>query len=467
MKTLVTLLLCIFSVSLSAQTGDEVRRAMDEYDYEKVISLTASGTPDSLAVALRAQAMKAMGRYPEAVAAFSSLLQEDSTSTRTLVDLAECYKAMGNSLGAVACYRKAVELRPENRFFRLQHIRLLLSAEDYEAAKTACHGWLERDTCSATGFKYLGQAYEGLEDMASAFMAYNAAYRRDSLDYQTVARIANLFNGNGQHQDAIQVTECYRLTDTISVDVNRQNAKAYCLKGDYPLAVERYEALKRLGDRSFTTYYYLGISHFGDNWFYGACDNLREAYRLRPTDINVLYYLGKSCSRTSWKKEGITYMEEALKLVQPTDSVMSRLYGGLVECYGRAGETYKKIETMQKLYKLNKNHHLFYSIARDYDWKEDYANAVYFYEKFMSLSPAESREPVCDEEGNPIEGAVTKYQLAQKRVKKIKEEDFFRNGAPKDKFWELKELGLKDGKEEKTGKKDTLPRRVFRIETEN
>ena len=52
-------------------------------------------------------------------------------------------------------------------------IRSLLASEDYEEARTACHSWLERDSLSATGYKYLGQAYEGLQDVASAFLSYN------------------------------------------------------------------------------------------------------------------------------------------------------------------------------------------------------------------------------------------------------------------------------------------------------
>ena len=75
------------------------------------------------------------------------------------------------------------------------------------------------------------------------------------------------------------MTEKYRLTDTTSLDVNRQNAKAYCLLERYPEAIRRYEALKQAGDRSFLTYYYLGVSYYGDNWFYGAYDNLKEALK--------------------------------------------------------------------------------------------------------------------------------------------------------------------------------------------
>ena len=87
---------------------------------------------------------------------------------------------------------------------------------------------------------------------------------------------------------------------------------------------------KELRDRSFLTLYYLGVSHYGDNWFYGAYDNLKEAYQKNPMDVNVLYYLAKASARTSWKKEGVEYMEEAFRIAVPSDSMMVRLYDGLV-----------------------------------------------------------------------------------------------------------------------------------------
>ena len=98
---------------------------------------------------------------------------------------------------------------------------------------------------------------------------------------------------------------------------------------EYGTAVKRYESLKELGDRSFLTLYYLGVSHYGDNWFYGAYDNLKEAYQKNPMDVNVLYYLAKASARTSWKKEGVEYMEEAFRIAVPSDSMMVRLYDGV------------------------------------------------------------------------------------------------------------------------------------------
>ena len=410
----------------------DIRKAMDRYDYETVIGSIPPIAGDSLFTPMRAQALRAMGRMSETLAEWNSLLPKDSTHTKVVVELADCYRQIGNVTKAMNCYKKAVELEPLNKYFRLQYIRTLLNAEEYEMAKTACHEWLEMDTLSSTGYKYLGQAYEGLVEKDSnalslAFLSYNAAYRRDSLDAQTVARIANIFNNNQQYTDAIDVTETYRLTDTLNMDVNRQNAKAYCLTKDYPTAINRYESLKQMGDRTFLTLYYLGVSYLHNNWPYGGYDNLKLAHQQSPKDINVLYYLAKSCAHSSYKKEGVEYMLEAINEVTPKDSMMVRLYEGLAECYQYAGEPYKQIDALKELYKWNKHRVVFYWIAQIYDQREDYDNAVHYYEKYMSMVPENERIPR-DKEGNIVAGSQSYYQLADKRIKKIKEEDFFRNG---------------------------------------
>ena len=453
MKKLITLLLIILPLWANAQTEGEIRKAMDAYDYETPILQIAPVAGDSVLTPLRAQALKAMNRHAEALKEWNSLLKEDSTNTKVLIELAECYRSTNRGDQASLCYEKAVTLQPENKFFRQQQIRTLLAMENYEAARDASHAWLERDTVSATGYKYLGMAYEGmaLDDpnvLANAFFAYNAAYRRDSLDGQTVAHIASIFNNNNQFADAVNVTETYRLTDTLNVDVNRQNAKAYCMLKDYKRAVSRYDALKAMGDRSFTTLYYLGISHYGDNWPYGAQENLLEAHKKNPNDVNVLYYLAKSCARTSWKEEGVEFMEKALELASPQDSTLARLYDGLLECYDflPKADPYKKIELIKKVYSYNKKYTLYYKIADIYDRQKDYVNAVHYYEKYMALVPKD-KQVALDDEGNPMPEIDTMYQKARRRVEKIKVEDFFRNGAHDD-YFEPKVIRIQTKKEE-------------------
>lgn len=38
-------------------------------------------------------------------------------------------------------------------------------------------------------------------------------------------------------------------------------------------------------------------------------DLLERALKDDNTNINVLYYLGRACSKTSWKEDGVTYLK--------------------------------------------------------------------------------------------------------------------------------------------------------------
>ena len=92
MKKLITLLLALLPLWANAQTEGEIRKAMDAYDYETPIARITPVAGDSVLTPLRAQALKAMNRHAEALKEWNSLLKEDSTNTKVLIELAECYQ---------------------------------------------------------------------------------------------------------------------------------------------------------------------------------------------------------------------------------------------------------------------------------------------------------------------------------------------------------------------------------------
>ena len=69
MKQLITLLLLISLCPMwaKAQSIEEIHRAMDAYDYEMPIAQIAPASGDTLFTPLRAKALRAMNRYPEAL----------------------------------------------------------------------------------------------------------------------------------------------------------------------------------------------------------------------------------------------------------------------------------------------------------------------------------------------------------------------------------------------------------------
>ena len=98
---------------------DDIHKAMEQYDYEAVIQNLPPMSGDTLFTRLRAQALKSMGRMSETLAEWNFLLPADSTNVKVIMELAECYRQMGNTNKALVCYRKAIEFKPKNKYFRL------------------------------------------------------------------------------------------------------------------------------------------------------------------------------------------------------------------------------------------------------------------------------------------------------------------------------------------------------------
>ena len=58
----------------------------------------------------------------------------------------------------------------------------------------------------------------------------------------------------------------------------------------------------------------------------------------------------RACSKTSWKKEGVDYLEKAIDLSIPKDSSMTRLYIGMTDCYKMAQMYKEQIASIKERY---------------------------------------------------------------------------------------------------------------------
>ena len=432
MRSLYILFLsCSISIALHAHNKDTIKVAFDNYEFEKVLELTAcTDSLDEECIELRLQACKELNKWQTALPLLRKRLENDTTSLKSWAEIAECYRRAGNLRKSSEAYAHAVKLSPEKSFFRQKHINALIALDDLENARKACHDWIDRDSTSATAYRLLGETYES-EDPLTAFAGYNAAFRRDSLDPQIISRIANMVNNNEQYSYAMLITEEYRQHDSLNIDVNRQNAKALCMMKMYPKAIERYESLKRMGDNSYLTLLYLGMSYYGNYDFYAAYDNLKKAISvMQPSGPNTgaLYYFAKSAARTSWKEEGVEAMNTAISLTMPTDSVMLRLYKGLAECCELNLDTKGEIAALLKQYEYSKENSLLYTIGSRYYYKKDTDNALKYLNRYMENVPEDKRYKY-DENGEIDKERMTYYQNAQKMIKNIKEKNFF-EGKP-------------------------------------
>ncbi len=337
---------------------------------------------------------------------------------------------------ALKYYEQALDLNPENKYVRIQYIGLLLSLQKFQDALGESSLMTEKDS-SAIALHLQAQSFEGMGELLPATGCYYNIQEKYPDDYLAAAKLAALNIAGSYFNEAIEATEKYRQIDTTNIAVNRQNALAYCLNKDYPTAIQRYEYLVSQGDSSFHTCYYLGISYYAEEKYYEAHDFLEAARKHDPENVNLLYYLGRACAKTSWKKLGVEYLEKALDLTIPKDSNMVRLYIGMTDCYKMAQMPKEQIESIRERYRKydKQNHKLLYDMAFIYFYSlKDKKNTERCLEAFLKTRPKEDKEEEAklNERGELVLGTKNYYNAAANWLKDIqskqKIEDFFLGG---------------------------------------
>lgn len=436
MKQLILFLLLGTCNTLFAQHTKLIQEAMNNYDYEKAIMLIDKEQPTTELLFQKGKALKSLGRNAEALHTFRQIIAGDSLNQRAFIEAAECCKQSAKYQDALKYYQKAIDIHPDNKYVRIQYISLLCNLQQYEEAFGESSVLAETDS-SAVILHLQAQSLEGRTGFPDAALGcYHVIQDKYPDDYLAAAKLGQIYNAMQFYEYAIEATEKYREADTTNVVVNRQNAQAYCLSGDYPMAIKRYEYLVGQRDSSFHTYYYLGVSYYATEKFYEAHDMLEIARKYDPENVNLLYYLGRACAKTSWKKQGIEYLETAIDLSLPKDSAMTRLYKGLRDCCRLGREPAKAIQAAKDQYKYDKtNHKLLYDIAIDYLFMKDNKNATHYLEAFLKTRPKDTKETAIEinKKGEVEVNMEYYYRSAMETLKKLKqkakEEDFFKNGT--------------------------------------
>ena len=434
MKRFFTLLFLGISISSMAQQTDLIREAMSSYDYETALMLIAQEEePTSQTTFLKAQALRGLNRYSEALETFRQVVSEEPENARAIIEMAECCKQAGRFTESLKNYERVLTLNPENKYAQLQRITMLCIMEQYAKAERACKEVMRNDSSTAV-MRLMAQAQEGLTMADSALYYYKLITEKEPNDYMAIAKRANLHISMNEPEEAIAITEKFREKDTTNIFVNRQNAQAYCLKKDYKKAIDRYEYLVNRGDSTRMTCYYLGMSYYAIEDYYGAHDFLEIAYKHAPNDINILYYYGRACAKTSWKKEGVALLNDAIDIATPSDSTMTNLYNGLIDCCMLAGMYPEAIDAYKSLYKYNpQKHTVLYNIGTIYhSYLSDYKNAEKYFELFLKTRPKSNGAAPKMEGGTLVLNETSYYNAAEARLKAVRKELFFKAGSNKE-----------------------------------
>jgi tetratricopeptide (TPR) repeat protein len=148
-------------------------------------------SPDSVdARVLRGAALKALGRFAEAISDLRMVLARDPGRPAVLVSLANAHAELGEPTAAEACLRQALALSPRLAAAHASLISVCAMLARDDVTEAACHAALAVDPDSVNAHQTLAGLLGKRGQVAAARLHRDAAYRRQNLFVQPATRPA-------------------------------------------------------------------------------------------------------------------------------------------------------------------------------------------------------------------------------------------------------------------------------------
>ncbi len=240
---------------------------------------------------------------------------------------------------------------PEDRVPR--QLRLKLADCQYKRANYRQTAELLKnmpeDSLTHEAFRQLANSYKQQGDMG-AYMYWAAQLLNHyPMDGEVVAGLTLAYARSDQPQKGIVCALKYTLKDSTNILVNRAEAEAWLLNGDYTAASKLYERLLQQGDSTFSTLYSAGMC-------YTKTDSLERAYEcLKPAlwlsnmkHPGAAWRLGVVSVDTHRYDEGLSYLSLALDLMQPDTVAMRAITLSQGEGYYLAKHYDKAVESWKR-----------------------------------------------------------------------------------------------------------------------
>lgn len=412
-------ILCAFS---AYSQHDDVKKLIQQYDYREAVERLENQpkTPENLR--LKAECLEKLYRYQEAIDVYEKILQTHPSDIDIVIALAEVSAQAGNADAALNYWTKACELSPDNLFLLTKKTMAHYRAEDWANVISSSEKVFETDSVPVL-LRIVGDACMQLKN-GLGITYYQKAIEKNPSDYLSVNKLGRIFYAIQAFDSTLNLTNNYlENIDRDNKPIGQLNGMAHYSAGNYRDAIIQLTHNTRLGDSTYTTYYFLGMSFFASKVYFKATQWLDKAYQQDSTDINLIYYFGTSLINTYDKKRGIRILQQGIDKI---DELQTMLYG----FNSSIGYGYLRLQDYAKSIKSFKKAHarkpdkiaILYNIAFAYDALKNYKTAIDYYEQFLKTVPNEQKE----KDTLHISSRKETYRAVRKRIEELKQERFFR-----------------------------------------
>lgn len=431
-RIFISILLAFHAMWGSAQT-DQVREVIENYRYREAIQLLEEAPQNVENMLLMADCYQQINDYAPALRIFASLSLQYPDNRDILIAGAECAYQSGDPDLSLRYWQKVNDLSPDNLYLQIRMAVAYYRAGDWHGTIRASEEVFRQDSVPML-LRMAGDAHIRLND-GIGLLYYMKAFEKDPADHLALRNLCDFYYSAQLYDSVIYLTDRYLAEiDPERKTIGQLNGMAHYSSGNYEKAIERLKKNVELGDTTYTTTYFLGMSYYASELYFDATKWLEIAYRQATpdTDVNLLYYYGTSLSRTFDRKKGIQVLDEGVSKIETLQEMLFDYEVSLADAHHRSKLLSKAIGYYQSAFRRRpQTHSILYNIASIYDEMEDAEGAYTYYERFLKTAPGHlnvNGDPVSQSELEKLTTSELFYRAAAQRVRELQRTRFFDQG---------------------------------------
>lgn len=334
-----------------------------------------------------ARYLKSVLKIDEAIDTLSTLLGPNYDE-EVLSELADCHYQNGNYEGAAGMYFMLASQRPANLLYKVRQVVVLYRMKAYQQAAETGKAVLEMDEIPSVS-SMVGDCYNQLEQQDSALVYYGRSLQYRPVNENVVSKAAKIYLGRKDYDSALALSDAFLQLDSNNFTIAPVKGLAHFLKGEYEPAIEVFENQLKLENDNYGVHYYLGQCYWQTRVMYRAEEELKKAWQIDSSDVNLAFSIAGVKSDASRPFEEVSpWLDKALEMLEPDREALARVHQQYGLGYYRKMDAWDEaIFHYSKAYENDPNLKTCLStIAYCYEQKKDYKSALKWYERFLELA---------------------------------------------------------------------------------
>lgn len=429
---------CLVQSFFAYTQTDKASELMMQFRYREALEVLENVPETIESQSQKAECHQKLYDYAAAMRIYETLSQTDSDNLSFAIAAAECASQWGDADLSLKYWLKACDISPDNLFLETKKTMAFYRVGEWKKTIENIDAVLAKDSVPLL-LRMAGDAYLNLQDPVMANYFFTKAIDKNPSDYIALSRICEFYYGLGDigYDTVVVMTDKYlKNINENQKTIGQFNGMANYSLGNYKKSIERLNKNLELGDSTYTTVYFLGMSYYGSKLYFDAAKWLEKAYNIKKDrDINLLFYYGSALARTYDRKRGIEVLLEGVDKINKLNDMLFDFDMSLADAYLRSNAPSQAITYYNSALKRRpKTSPILYNIAHAYERMNDYENALSYYRQFLKTAPkgmALNDEPVDKEDLENISSTEAYYRAAYARVKELQEMLFLKKGSSK------------------------------------